>query len=470
MVDLRTEETYDYSKKKDLGHSEIMLPANAPKWASKREVLWQQVELFETRRNSQTARQIVAALPRELNQEQNIELVRSFARKEFTSKGMAADVNFHEMSLNKNPHVHIGLTTREFDGDSFAKKKNRDWNKKELLKQWRQSWQEHVNQALQDAGANERIDCRSWKDKGEGDRIPQIHLGTAAHAMMKRGVETEKLKLYRAIEAANQEMEAQRAIALADQEQVKQREEAQKIKAKAQQIKAKQQEINKKWKEAEEAGEKQQQKPVNQERKKLIKAALSIASYRKPEPVKETKKSLLRKTLDFLNKDVTELFTTEESQKEVVKEIPKTEKPKLKSHPVDSISRIPRSYKSKIFANQIDRKKKDFEYLNQEFAKSDVELRFRFQGDELTIDSLAVYPKKNLFKATHKIHYWQIDYDHINDQAKELILKHIEKLLSKKSEKKKVKDKPKKQEIAKPQNEQQVTRSYRPKKSKGFGR
>ena len=49
-----------------------------------------------------------------------------------TDEGMIADVAFHNLSSH-NPHAHIMLTMRNIDKDGFSKKKNRDWNKRELL-------------------------------------------------------------------------------------------------------------------------------------------------------------------------------------------------------------------------------------------------------------------------------------------------------------------------------------------------
>ena len=220
LTDVRTGKKYDYSHKCDLAYSAILLPANAPLWASNREDLWRQAELAEKRKDSQTARQIVLALPRELSLEQNIELVRSFVELECASLGMAADINLHEMKErlsnnpeNHNPHAHILLTMREFEGDDFAAKKNRSWNKKQLIADWRVAWQNHANAALEKAGSDARIDHRSLEAKGS-ELIPQIHLGSAAISMQQRGIVTEKIELYNSISATNQKLIRQQELAI----------------------------------------------------------------------------------------------------------------------------------------------------------------------------------------------------------------------------------------------------------------
>lgn len=53
------------------------------------------------------------------------------------------------------------------------------WNSKEAIIQYRQSWEKHMNQALERAGRPERVDCRSYQEQGT-DTISGIHLGSHA--------------------------------------------------------------------------------------------------------------------------------------------------------------------------------------------------------------------------------------------------------------------------------------------------
>ena len=77
-------------------------------------MLWNTAEQKETRKNSQTARSIDAALPREISREEQIDLVRKFVVHNFTSRGMCADFAIHDKG-DGNPHVHILLTLRALD-------------------------------------------------------------------------------------------------------------------------------------------------------------------------------------------------------------------------------------------------------------------------------------------------------------------------------------------------------------------
>ena len=54
----------DYTRKKGIAHTEIMLPDNAPAKFSDRAVLWNAVERVEKAKNSQLAREIEIALPK----------------------------------------------------------------------------------------------------------------------------------------------------------------------------------------------------------------------------------------------------------------------------------------------------------------------------------------------------------------------------------------------------------------------
>src|SRR5271168_1195542 len=68
-------ERFDYHRKRGIVHSEIMTPEGAPEWMHNREALWNYVEKQENRSNSQLARDIMVALPHELDESQRLELL-----------------------------------------------------------------------------------------------------------------------------------------------------------------------------------------------------------------------------------------------------------------------------------------------------------------------------------------------------------------------------------------------------------
>lgn len=180
--------THDYRRKKEVVYKEILLPTNASPEFVKRAVLWNAVEQSEKHKNSQTAKHIDAALPVEISRDDQIDLVRNFCQQCFVSRGMSVDFAIHDKG-DGNPHVHILLTTRRVDENGFAVK-DRSWNDKSLLLEWRKLWEDWCNHKLY-AVSDEHIDHRSYAAQGI-DKIPQVHLGAAACAIEKKGYRTDK--------------------------------------------------------------------------------------------------------------------------------------------------------------------------------------------------------------------------------------------------------------------------------------
>lgn len=214
LEDERTGLVHDYTRKTGVEYNEIIAPENASAWTANREELWNTAEASEKRKDAQLAREINAALPIELNCDQQIELVKGFVKENFADKGMIADISIHDNSKG-NPHIHIMLTTRELTEDGFGKK-NREWNRKENIDEWREQWAVHTNRTLEKYGFQERIDHRSLKEQGI-DRIPQIHVGVHANAMEKKGMETERGAINKEIKELNN----QRVIAIAEYKKLK---------------------------------------------------------------------------------------------------------------------------------------------------------------------------------------------------------------------------------------------------------
>lgn len=109
-----------YEKENYYGHRSvkpdafILKPDYVPEEFGNREYLWNKMELAETSSNAQLCREVNIALPVELSNEDQKELVTKYVQKMFVSKGMIADVAIHRDDSN-NPHVHIMLTMRKVD-------------------------------------------------------------------------------------------------------------------------------------------------------------------------------------------------------------------------------------------------------------------------------------------------------------------------------------------------------------------
>ncbi|MGL6107748.1 MobQ family relaxase [Romboutsia sp.] len=227
----RTGEVHDYTRKTGIEYTEILTPLNAPEWASDRANLWNEVEKIEKSKNSQLAREINIALPKELSLEKQIELTREFVKDTFVDQGMVADISIHD-SKKGNPHAHIMLTMRPFENGEWGAKAKKeyildkkgekiklksgeyksrkidtvDWNKKENLEKWREQWAKYANKTLERNGIKEIIDHRTLAEQGI-ERVPQIHVGTHASAMEKRGLQSERGQLNNEIKELNTKLE-----------------------------------------------------------------------------------------------------------------------------------------------------------------------------------------------------------------------------------------------------------------------
>ena len=107
---------HDFTRKGGIAHTEILLPQNTPEEFSNRSVLWNSVEKIEKSKNSQLAREIEIALPKELSREKQINLVREYVKENFVKVGMCADIALHDKN-DGNPHAHILLTMRPLNED-----------------------------------------------------------------------------------------------------------------------------------------------------------------------------------------------------------------------------------------------------------------------------------------------------------------------------------------------------------------
>ena len=228
--------TKNYSyKKPELVFSGLMLPENAPPEYADRATLWNAVEKSESRFDAQLSRGIIAALPKELPFDQSIQMVKEFCQENFVSRGMCCDIAVHDPAPpGHNPHVHIMLTMRGIDEHGKWLPKSRkeyvldekgerirlpsgewksrkvdtvDWNKKENAEIWRQSWEEYQNRYLERNQRPERVNLKSYKRQGI-EQIPTEHMGPAASAMEKKGIETDIGNLNREIQQSNALMQS----------------------------------------------------------------------------------------------------------------------------------------------------------------------------------------------------------------------------------------------------------------------
>ena len=241
LEDRETGLTHDYTNKKEVAYTEIILCENAPREYQDRETLWNAVEEVEKQSNARLAREWEVALPNELTLEQSKELVRGFAQS-LADEGMCVDMAIHWK--DGNHHAHIMGTTRPIkeNGEWGQKEKKaykldengqkipqldpktgeqkigargrkmweretveaNDWNKSEKVEEWRERWAEHCNRYLE---KEQQIDHRSFERQGI-ERIPTIHEGHVARELEQKGQTSERCEMNRDIMAANAQLSA----------------------------------------------------------------------------------------------------------------------------------------------------------------------------------------------------------------------------------------------------------------------
>lgn len=206
LRDAITEKVYDYSRRmKGVVDTTILTPEGAPEWAHDSGRLWNTVEAGEKRKDAQLAREFILAVPRELDAKAQFAAAREWAERELVARGMAVEVSLHHPKNGKNPHAHLLATMRKLEPEGFSAKKPREWNDVGQLHQWRESWAEAVNSALEKAGRPERVDHRSLKDRGI-DAEPQPKIGVSATAMQREGklADPERVQAVRRVKLMNE--------------------------------------------------------------------------------------------------------------------------------------------------------------------------------------------------------------------------------------------------------------------------
>jgi len=250
LVNERDGVVHDYTHRRDVVHAEICLPgpaAGSPaegRGSLDRSVLWNAAEAAEARKDARTAREVEVALPAELSAQERRDLAVGFGRVLVERYGVAVDVAIHAPHAwgdQRNHHAHLLMTTRRVEGReegggvrlgeksdlelSDTKRKTRGLGRAaEEIESIRGLWAGLQNQALEQAREAARVDHRSFKRRGL-EVTPTQHLGPAAAAQERRGVETERGDRNRAVRA---EREASAALVLArgdlHQERIEQRE------------------------------------------------------------------------------------------------------------------------------------------------------------------------------------------------------------------------------------------------------
>ncbi|MBF7133416.1 MobA/MobL family protein [Pediococcus pentosaceus] len=231
LFDQKEGRSYFYARSV-MPESFILTPKNAPEWASDREKLWNEVERKDRRANSRYAKEFNVALPVELSEDEQKELLTKYVQENFVDEGMVADVAIHRDHPD-NPHAHVMLTNRPFnpDGTWGIKSKKQyilddngnktytgtskypksrkilmvDWDKKEKITEWRHNWAASVNQALEQKNIPDRISEKSFMEQGIAD-TPTQHEGINSKRHERKAF-NQQVKNYRKSKAGYKNMQ-----------------------------------------------------------------------------------------------------------------------------------------------------------------------------------------------------------------------------------------------------------------------
>jgi hypothetical protein len=213
--DDRTNEVYNHSRRKDVTHSEIVLPGNLAgenmDWARNRASLWNSVENAESRKNARVATEIQVTLPFELSPERRLAMSRTFSQEVADHYKVAVDLAVHDPRPSGDPrnfHAHLLLTTREVSAAGLGSKAGLNMQTSERLRLGlpnisqeftaiRERWATLTNEALAEANIEARVDHRSLAEQGI-DREPNPHIPFAAYKIERAGKHSEVAESIRA--------------------------------------------------------------------------------------------------------------------------------------------------------------------------------------------------------------------------------------------------------------------------------
>lgn len=236
IKDERTGLVHDYRKRTGVVSVSMRAPAGAPEWACDPSKVWSAAETAESRANARVARELLVALPAELDASQRSDLAETIAQSLVDRYGVAVMIAIHGPGKggdDRNHHAHLLMTTRMLRAEGFGPKVRQLDDQRsgpEEVRALRQLVATLTNHHLQRAGQDARVDFRSLdvqaKEAAErGDveavarlaRLPQRHEGKAATAALRRGERSSAREANQQVSADNRalsEFAQQRAAEL----------------------------------------------------------------------------------------------------------------------------------------------------------------------------------------------------------------------------------------------------------------
>lgn len=225
VIDHRTGEVFDYTRKQNVVSSDLFMPAGCP--GATTQDFWNAVEKKHTKQKAIVAREIEASLPHELSGSEQKRLAHDFAKELADHYGVGVEADIHKPGREgdiRNGHCHFLMSACAVTPTGLGKKVEAldpiHCQRNELPKPtdyWRKRWADLTNERLAENGIDVRIDHRSLKDQGI-DRTPEPHFGPAAVGYERRTGEESDIRV--------REREKAAALAAEKAEEEKQRQMA----------------------------------------------------------------------------------------------------------------------------------------------------------------------------------------------------------------------------------------------------
>ena len=166
ITDERTGEIHDYRRRSGVDYVASFAPDGMARQTSAE--LWNKAEASEVRKNARVAREVLVALPHELNQVQRCLLTQSIAQRLADRYGTAGTLAVHlpdREGDQRNHHAHILMTTRRLEASGQLGEKTRELDDvkrgPEEVEWIRGMIEEQTNGELERAGLESRVDRRS---------------------------------------------------------------------------------------------------------------------------------------------------------------------------------------------------------------------------------------------------------------------------------------------------------------------
>ena len=227
LIDARTGRVHNYTRRAGV----VSVDTLSPVGSIPRPVLWNAAEAAEKRKDGTPAREVLLALPSELDAGQRRALALAFANDLVRRYGVAVDVAIHAPDAEgdkRNYHAHLLMTTRvvskgpdgrpvlgaksDYELSDTDRKKRNDLKlgpalpfRRDDILAMRERWGQACNRALEMAGSDARVDHRSYVDR-KSLQQPTVHLGQTATALERQGIQTDRGDINRAVREQNREI------------------------------------------------------------------------------------------------------------------------------------------------------------------------------------------------------------------------------------------------------------------------